>query len=207
MIQSKYFMTLEATSLLDQIRIYFEGFSRSDVYEHTCEVIAVYDKLINFIDIPESLKKKGRVAVMLHDVGRVVEHSDIVKFCEENGKIATESELKAVGILHQYASKFIAMTVFGIEDESVLNAIECHTTLKGNPGILDKLVFLVDKMSWKEADSVDLIRKMNDHLSTSIDLALYEYHKAMYENRKAMLCYHEWSNEAYHYLNKVVSNE
>jgi len=200
-------MTLEATSLLDQIRIYFEGFSRSDVYEHTCEVIAVYDKLINFIDIPESLKKKGRVAVMLHDVGRVVEHSDIVKFCEENGKIATESELKAVGILHQYASKFIAMTVFGIEDESVLNAIECHTTLKGNPGILDKLVFLVDKMSWKEADSVDLIRKMNDHLSTSIDLALYEYHKAMYENRKAMLCYHEWSNEAYHYLNKVVSNE
>jgi HD superfamily phosphohydrolase YqeK len=207
MIQSKYFMTLEATSLQEQIQTYFEGFSRSDVYEHTCEVIEVYDKLTNFIDIPESIKKKGKVAVMLHDVGRVVDHLDIVKFCEENGKIATESELKAVGILHQYASKFIAMTVFGIDDKTVLNAIECHTTLKGNPGIVDKLVFLADKMSWKEADSVDLIRKMNDHLSTSIDLALYEYHKAMYKNRKAMLCYHEWSNEAYHYLIKVVSNE
>lgn len=207
MIQSKYYMTLKATSLLEQIQTYFEGFSRSDVYEHTCEVIAVYDKLTNLIDIPESLMKKGRVAVMLHDVGRVVEHSDIVKFCEENGRIASESELKAVGILHQFASKFIAKTVFCIEDETVLNAIECHTTLKGNPGIVDKLVFLADKMSWKEADSEDLIRKMNAQLSTSIDLALYEYHKTMYDNRKAMSCYHTWSNEAYHYLNEVVSNE
>ena len=43
MIQLKYFMTFEATSLIDQIRIYFEAYSRRDVYEHTCEVIEVYD--------------------------------------------------------------------------------------------------------------------------------------------------------------------
>ena len=101
MIKSKYFMTFEATTLLEQIRIYFEAFSRIDVYEHTFDVIEVFEKLAQSLDIPESIKKMGRVAVMLHDVGRVVEYSDIVGFCEENGKIATENELKSVGILHQ----------------------------------------------------------------------------------------------------------
>lgn len=207
MIQSKYFMTFEATSLIDQIRIYFEAYSRRDVYEHTCEVIAVYDKLSQSLDIPESIKIKGRIAALLHDVGRIVATPDLVEFCEAYGKIATEDELKTVGILHQFASKFIAMTVFGIEDETILCAIECHTTLKGNPSIADKLVFLADKLSWNEADTEELIRKMNAQLSTSIDLALFEYHKAIYENRNELSCYHEWSDEAYHYLNGVIFNE
>lgn len=186
------------------VKRYFEAFSREEVFEHTCEVRAVYDEIISSMNVSDLIKEQGKIAVLLHDVGRVVDYTDIVAFCENNGKYVSQSELKALGILHQFASKIIAKQVFGIEDTTILNAIECHTTLKANPSIVDKMVFLSDKLSWKESEMADLIYRMKMKLKNygeySLDLALFEYHKDMYDKRESMSCYHDWSLEAYHYL-------
>lgn len=191
------------------VKRYFEAFSREEVFEHTCEVRAVYDEIIASMNVSEHIKEQSKIAVLLHDVGRVVDYTDIVAFCENNGKPVSQSELKALGILHQFASKIIAKQEFGIEDMTILNAIECHTTLKENPNIVDKLVFLSDKLSWKEPEMADLIYRMRTKLKNygedSLDLALFEYHKDMYDKRESMPCYHDWSSEAYHYLYKKLS--
>ena len=44
----------------------------------------------------------------------------------------------------------MAQTWFGCFDPAVLSAIGCHTTLKANPGPLDLLVFLADKLAWDQ---------------------------------------------------------
>ena len=190
------------------VKRYFEAFSREVVFEHTCEVRAVYDEIITSMNVSDLIIEQGKIAVLLHDVGRVVDYTDIVEFCENHGKPVSQSELKALGILHQFASKIIAKQVFGIEDTTILNAIECHTTLKANPSIVDKLVFLSDKLSWKEAEMADLIYRMKTKLKynveDSLDLALFEYQKDMYDKRESMPCYHDWSLEAYHYLNEKI---
>ena len=190
------------------VKRYFEAFSREGVFEHTCEVHAVYDEILAMLNVSDLIKEQGKIAVLLHDVGLVVDYADIVAFCENNGKSVSQSELKALGILHQFASKIIAKHVFGIEDRTILNAIECHTTLKANPSIVDKMVFLSDKLSWKEPEMADLIYRMKTKLKynveDSLDLALFEYHKDMYDKRDSMPCYHDWSSEAYHYLNEKI---
>ena len=49
------------------------------------------------------------------------------------------------------ASKALAKQVFEIVDDAILSAICCHTTLKANPSLLDKTVFLADKIKWDGA--------------------------------------------------------
>ena len=43
-------------------------------------------------------------------------------------------------------SRFIA-NIYHIEDEDILSAIECHTTLKKEMNDYDKIIFLADKLA------------------------------------------------------------
>ena len=37
-----------------------------------------------------------------------------------------------------------------VEDEEILSAVECHTTLKKNAGTYDQVLFISDKISWDQ---------------------------------------------------------
>ena len=39
---------------------------------------------------------------------------------------------------------------FGIEDNEILSAIECHTTLKKNYSDIDLVLFVADKIKWDQ---------------------------------------------------------
>lgn len=43
----------------------------------------------------------------------------------------------------------MAEEVFHIKDQEILSAIECHTTLKPKSRLLDKVLFISDKISWE----------------------------------------------------------
>jgi len=52
--------------------------------------------------------------------------------------------------LHQRISKEIAYGYFHIEDEDILSAIKCHTTLKKEINDYNKIIFLADKLAWDQ---------------------------------------------------------
>jgi HD superfamily phosphohydrolase YqeK len=66
------------------------------------------------------------------------------------------------------ASKALAKQVFEIVDDAILSAICCHTTLKANPSLLDKTVFLADKIKWDGAGQPPYLADLLDALSISL---------------------------------------
>lgn len=84
----------------------------------------------------------------LHDISAVIKPNDMLIYMRENNLFIDESEIKYPFILHQRISRLISKDSFNIDDETILSAIECHTTLKSNPSQYDMALFIADKISW-----------------------------------------------------------
>ena len=82
----------------------------------------------------------------LHDISTVIHPNDMLNYMIENNLFVDESERKYPFILHQRISKIIAKNFFNIDNENILSAIECHSTLKSNPSKYDMALFIADKM-------------------------------------------------------------
>ncbi len=82
----------------------------------------------------------------LHDISAVIHPNDMLNYMIENNLFVDESERKYPFILHQRISKIIAKNFFNIDNENILSAIECHSTLKSNPSKYDMALFIADKM-------------------------------------------------------------
>ena len=78
-------------------------------------------------------KKICIISGYLHDISAVIHPNDMLNYMIENNLFVDESEKKYPFILHQRISKIIAKIFFNIDDEIILSAIECHSTLKSNP--------------------------------------------------------------------------
>lgn len=90
---------------------------------------------------------KAYIAGLLHDVGGYYPNDKRVAIANEAGIPLLEEEEAYPLLIHQKISKFLARWKFGIFNDEILSAIECHTTLKANFTRLDLIVFLADKIS------------------------------------------------------------
>ncbi len=193
-MKKDYYIRFEDSTLEEQVKRYFYHFGKESVYFHTLDVV----KALKSIPLQRREDKpKRKLGALLHDVGRVVETDDLAEFCESNGKVISTEERRALPILHQFASRYIAEIVFGVDDLSVLNAIECHTTLKSNPSDIEKAVFIADKISWHEEPYQQLTNNVKLALERSIDDACFFYQENLHKQREQLSCYHPWSQEAY----------
>jgi len=193
----KYTCEFNDKNIYENIKSYFIKYNKLEIYEHTLKVAKELDGLNGTFDFD---MEKCKLGVYLHDIGRVVENTHLVKFCEENNHEFTEGEKKVPSILHQFASEIIARKVFGIKDIEVLNAIECHTTLRSNPTETDITVFLSDKLSWSEKEHQKLVGNMREAVKESKEKAVFCYQEKLFEEKHLLKCYHKWSNESYQYL-------
>ena len=193
---------LDAKDLQTKVEIFFNRFEKSDIFQHTIEVLEELNIHKVKYALDRTTYERCKIGILLHDVGRVIPADDIFDFCESFGYIATSCEKNAPGIMHQICSRFLAEFVFNIEDEAVLEAIECHTTLKAEPSLIAKIVHLSDKTSWKEKEDQALVKRLRE--ASDLDEALYIYQKHMYDQRQDMSCYHPWSYAAYLVLKEKV---
>ena len=104
-------------------------------------------------------------------------------------------------LLHQRISRIIAEEQFGIRDEDILSAVECHTTLKQNAGPYDQLVFIADKISWDQEGVPPYYEELKKMAAESLEEACFFYIRYQFEN-KLLLMPHRWISEAYEDLKK-----
>ncbi|SEV84331.1 nicotinate-nucleotide adenylyltransferase [Ruminococcaceae bacterium KH2T8] len=85
---------------------------------------------------------KALIAGALHDCAKELPEEDQRKMAQErSGDLFVDSKL-----LHSPAGATMAREKFGIEDEEILDAITYHTTGRGNMTMLDRIVYLSDKL-------------------------------------------------------------
>lgn len=108
-----------------------------------------------------------------------------------------EQEQALPSLLHQRLSKEIAKNMFNINDDIILNAIGCHTTLRANANEIDLILFVADKLSWDSIDNMPIVEGIMHGLKISLEHAAYSYLKYLRDHRSKSTVIHPWTVEAY----------
>ena len=147
--------------------------------------------------------EKARLAALLHDISAVYSPQRMYGIAKERGMAIDPAEEKYPFLLHQRISEIIASERFGITDPDILSAVACHTTLKKNAGLYDKVVFIADKISWDQEGRppyYDTLRKL---AAESLDDACFFYLRYQFDHN-LLLMPHRWITEAYEDLKTTL---
>lgn len=136
---------------------------------------------------------KAKQAGLLHDISNVIPVSEMMGAAEELSVPILEEEHQYPRIIHQKLSKAMAAEIFDTRDQGILAAIECHTTLKPQSGMLDKVLFISDKISWELPGEhlylLDIKTKVHDQQLTA---GILIYLNQIWEQRAQLKLVHPW---------------
>ena len=134
-------------SKIDLIKNTYLSHHKENTLRHVEEVAktAVWLAKVYNLDVV-----KTEIAALLHDISAIMTPQEMYEIAMMRGFQIDAAEEKYHFLLHQKISKIIAREDFAIADSDILNAIECHTTLKKNASMYDKVIFIADKISWDQ---------------------------------------------------------
>lgn len=102
------------------------------------------------------------LAGLLHDCAKNLSEEELLKEAVENGIDISEIEKRQPFLLHGKLGAFYARTRYGIDEQSVLDAITWHTTGRPEMTLLEEIIFIADYIepSRKEIPGLSEIRHL-----------------------------------------------
>ncbi|MGM0217405.1 bis(5'-nucleosyl)-tetraphosphatase (symmetrical) YqeK [Enterococcus sp. AZ126] len=174
----------------NDVRLYL-GEEYQSVARHSYTVAVEAKRLAERFDEDQ---RAAEIAGLLHDISAVIPNEKRIDLAESLDIDVLHSERKLPMIIHQKLSKYMAKELFGINDESILSAIECHTTLKKEYSRLDLIVFLADKIKWDRPGEPPYLSELLTALDTSLEEAALIYLDYLLNSKPVVI--HPWATEA-----------
>ena len=152
-------------------------------FNHSLGVMETAEKFCkDFGEDPE----KGKIAGLFHDCGKFLNKKQAFEFIKENNLVYPDEYLENFQLLHPHFGADVARIVFDITDEYILDAIRYHTTLRENPSLLDKIIFITDAIEpGRDFECVDHLRELaNENIDQAILFSLDDTIKALISKKK-----------------------
>ena len=185
--------------LKNEIKQYLVSKNCEKTYYHCMEVGEyAYQLGERYLTSPE----KVSIAGYLHDISAVYPNNQRINVAQKYGIELNEAEMAFPVIIHQKISKSIAKMDFGIEDNEILSAIECHTTLKKNYSDIDLVLFVADKIKWDQEGKPPYLDGLLQALNCSLENAAYFY--IDYILKHDIKVVHPWLWDAYNQLKLTI---
>lgn len=185
--------------LKNEIKQYLVSKNCEKTYYHCMEVGEyAYQLDEKYLTSPE----KVSIAGYLHDISAIYPNNQRISVAQKYGIELNEAEMAFPMIIHQKISKSIAKMDFGIEDNEILSAIECHTTLKKNYSDIDLVLFVADKIKWDQEGKPPYLDGLLQALNCSLENAAYFY--IDYILKHDIKVVHPWLWDAYNQLNLII---
>ena len=185
--------------LKNEIKQYLVSKNCEKTYYHCMEVGEyAYQLGEKYLTSPE----KVSIAGYLHDISAVYPNNQRINVAQKYGIELNEAEMAFPMIIHQKISKSIAKMDFGIEDNEILSAIECHTTLKKNYSDIDLVLFVDDKIKWDQEGKPPYLDGLLQALNCSLENAAYFY--IDYILKHDIKVVHPWLWDAYNQLKLTI---
>lgn len=185
--------------MINSIKNKYLSNNKEDVLKH---VEAVAELAVGLAKAYKLDIEKTELAALLHDISGIMTPQEMYDFAVARGLEIDPAEEKYHALLHQRVSKIIAQEEYGITDSDILNAIECHTTLRKNANLYDKVIFIADKISWDSKGIPSYDDLLKSDFVEALDKACYLYIKYQFDNNLLVMA-HQWLIEAYEDLQKV----
>ena len=134
---------------IDEITNYLKENLSSERYFHT---LGVMQEAIELAKRYNADIKKAEIAGLLHDNAKCMTKEDLRKFISENLPDLDKNELKNYKTLHAPVGAYFAKEKFKISDPEIISAIRWHTLGRVNMTLLEKIVFLADKIEKNTRD-------------------------------------------------------
>lgn len=115
------------------------------------------------------------MAGILHDISAVMPAAEMLRYAQAHDMPLDDAEINHPFLLHQRLSALVARDCFGVADETVLDAIACHTTLWANASGVDMTLFLADKIAWDQPGEPPFLHIVNEALTVSLKHACRVY--------------------------------
>ncbi|MHB1654677.1 MAG: bis(5'-nucleosyl)-tetraphosphatase (symmetrical) YqeK [Desulfitobacteriaceae bacterium] len=165
---------------------------REGVAKHVLTVANEAQRIASKINID---KEVARCAGYLHDISQVLPRSDMESAAIELEIDMLPEEKLAPYLIHGKLSAALANKIFAITDQSIIEAISCHTTLRVNASLLDKVLFIADKMSW-DLEHAPFRPQLTMALEESIDEAVGCFLTWTWNQRENLDVIHPWLQQA-----------
>lgn len=146
----------------------------------------------------------AEIAGYLHDISAVYSNDVRIQVSYDLGIEVLSEEEAFPMIIHQKISKEMARDIFNIIDQEILDAVGCHTTLKKNSTILDKVLFVADKIEWDQIGEPPYLFQITQKLDHSLNDAAFEYIDFLWKQRDNLRVIHPWLRDAYYELKDLV---
>lgn len=185
--------------LKNEIKQYLVSKNCEKTYYHCMEVGEyAYQLGEKYLTSPE----KVSIAGYLHDISAIYPNNQRISVAQKYGIELNEAEMAFPMIIHQKISKSIAKMDFGIEDNEILSAIECHTTLKKNYSDIDLVLFVADKIKWDQEGKPPYLDGLLQALNCSLENAAYFYIDYILKHNIKVV--HPWLWDAYNQLKLTI---
>lgn len=159
------FLTKEVKNFIEKNALYSYstelGLISHDVFQTLIKYEQILYKLINTHRIIHSLNTmreavrlanifngdidKSAIAGLLHDCAKSVTTCKKMSKAQNNDQNNIDNTIDP-NIEHAYFGKAVAIEYFNIDDADILNAIYFHTTSRTNSSLLEKIVYVADKI-------------------------------------------------------------
>ncbi|MFA6990332.1 MAG: bis(5'-nucleosyl)-tetraphosphatase (symmetrical) YqeK [Candidatus Gastranaerophilaceae bacterium] len=106
-------------------------------------------------------ENKASIAALLHDCAKYLTPDELYKIIKEKNIEVSEMEMECAKTLHAPVGAYFAGTYFDINDNEILDAIRYHTIGRINMTMLDKIIFLSDKIELETRDMDFSIKARN----------------------------------------------
>lgn len=134
-------------------------------------------------------EEKAEIAGYLHDISAIFPNEDRIKVAEAVGIEILQEERKFPMIIHQKLSRVIAREIFKVEDEEILGAICCHTTLCKHATKMDLVLFVADKIEWDQNGTPSYLVGIKNGLEKSLEHAAFVYISYLWEKKRYIESY------------------
>lgn len=110
----------------------------------------------------ESNVQKAQIAGLLHDCAKCIPDSQKIQICESESIDITDFERENPFLIHSKLGAFLANTIYGVNDNEILNSITYHTTGRPDMSLLEKIIYIADYIEplRDKAPNLMQVRKM-----------------------------------------------
>lgn len=125
--------------------------------------------------LPESVVQQAQLGGLLHDCAKWMPPGELLQYCEAYGIALSPSDRACPQTVHALVGADLAQRELGVNDTATLAAIRAHTTGEAAMGLVEKLVFVADKIESNTRNPL-FVRKTTECLdyrdSASLDTAM-----------------------------------